>query len=127
MREARPIAEAIGRRVAEPRQWGTNARLAGPVALTVAFALLLPRAGRFAQDAAAVVGRAARVYASRLPRADFTADIDDSLIGEFGQSWSPGSGRPEQLAMRFSDPAGDAIVVDGKYVWVYTPSTAPAR
>ncbi len=27
--------------------------------------------------------------------------------------------------MRFSDPPGEAIVVDGKHVWVYTPSTVP--
>jgi outer membrane lipoprotein carrier protein len=27
--------------------------------------------------------------------------------------------------MRFSDPAGDRIVADGQYLWLYTPSTAP--
>jgi outer membrane lipoprotein carrier protein len=29
--------------------------------------------------------------------------------------------------MRFSDPKGDAIVLDGKFVWVYTPSTTPGQ
>jgi outer membrane lipoprotein carrier protein len=29
--------------------------------------------------------------------------------------------------MRFSDPAGDAIVMDGEHIWVYTPSTTPGQ
>jgi outer membrane lipoprotein-sorting protein len=31
-------------------------------------------------------------------------------------------GRPNLFAMRFDDPAGDLIVVDGEYTWVYFPS-----
>ena len=31
----------------------------------------------------------------------------------------------DKLAMRFTDPPGEAIVIDGQYVWVYTPSTTP--
>ena len=27
--------------------------------------------------------------------------------------------------MRFSQPPGEAIVIDGQHVWVYTPSTVP--
>jgi outer membrane lipoprotein-sorting protein len=30
-----------------------------------------------------------------------------------------------RLAMRFTDPPGEAIVIDGKHVWIYTPSTVP--
>jgi outer membrane lipoprotein carrier protein len=29
--------------------------------------------------------------------------------------------------MRFTDPAGEAIVIDGQHVWVYTPSTVPGQ
>jgi outer membrane lipoprotein carrier protein len=29
--------------------------------------------------------------------------------------------------MRFSDPKGDAIVIDGTQVWIYTPSTTPGQ
>lgn len=29
--------------------------------------------------------------------------------------------------MRFSDPPGEAIVIDGKHVWIYTPSTVPGQ
>ena len=35
--------------------------------------------------------------------------------------------RPAKLAINFSDPKGDRIVVDGKHVWVYTPSTTPGQ
>lgn len=33
--------------------------------------------------------------------------------------------RPNKLAIRFTEPAGDAIVADGQYVWVYLPQAAP--
>ena len=32
-----------------------------------------------------------------------------------------------KLAMRFTDPPGEAIVIDGEHVWVYTPSTVPGQ
>jgi outer membrane lipoprotein-sorting protein len=32
---------------------------------------------------------------------------------------------PSKLSMRFTDPPGEAVVIDGRYVWVYTPSTVP--
>lgn len=31
--------------------------------------------------------------------------------------------RPNLFAMRFTDPAGDLVVVDGRFMWYYTPST----
>ena len=33
--------------------------------------------------------------------------------------------RPTKLAIRFTDPVGDAIVADGQYVWIYLPQAAP--
>jgi chaperone LolA len=33
--------------------------------------------------------------------------------------------RPTKLAIRFTDPTGDAIVADGQYVWIYLPQAAP--
>jgi outer membrane lipoprotein carrier protein len=32
---------------------------------------------------------------------------------------------PGRLAMRFTQPAGDRIVADGKWLWIYTPSSVP--
>ena len=34
-------------------------------------------------------------------------------------------GRPNLFAMRFSDPQGDLVVVDGESAWVYFPSNDP--
>lgn len=81
-----------------------------------------------AQDGGAIVGRAANVYASLGSlRADFQQRIADSLIGTFDSRGSLVQAGQNLLAMRFSDPAGDAIIVDGRQVWVYTPSTAPGQ
>ena len=35
--------------------------------------------------------------------------------------------KPNQLAITFDDPAGDRIVGDGKYVWVYLQSATPGQ
>lgn len=35
--------------------------------------------------------------------------------------------RPSKLSINFSDPKGDRIVVDGKNVWIYTPSSTPGQ
>ena len=32
---------------------------------------------------------------------------------------------PNRFAMRFSAPRGDRLVADGRYLWIYTPSTTP--
>ncbi|HEX4574400.1 MAG TPA: outer membrane lipoprotein carrier protein LolA, partial [Gemmatimonadales bacterium] len=35
--------------------------------------------------------------------------------------------RPGRFAMRFAEPKGDRIVADGRYLWLYTPSTTPGQ
>jgi chaperone LolA len=35
--------------------------------------------------------------------------------------------RPNRLSIRFSQPASDAIVADGKAVWIYLPSTSAGQ
>ncbi len=79
-------------------------------------------------DGAAVVGRSARVYRGLSSlRAEFEQTIADEMVGTFtsrGTLYQAGDAR---LAMRFSDPEGDAVVVDGERVWVYTPSTTPGQ
>ena len=44
-----------------------------------------------------------------------------SAKGELQQS------KPSKLAINFSDPAGDRIVADGKYVWVFLQSATPGQ
>ncbi len=82
-----------------------------------------------AQNAADVVGRSARAYASLGSlRAEFEQRIDDPLIdtaltsrGTLVQSGQ------SKLSMRFSSPPDDRIIIDGQHVWVYTPSTTPGQ
>jgi outer membrane lipoprotein-sorting protein len=79
-----------------------------------------------AQDPRAIIGRAAQVYRSlRSLRADFVQVIDNPMIDSAESKGTLVQAGPAKLAMRFSDPPGEAIVIDGKHVWVYTPSTVP--
>ena len=81
-----------------------------------------------AQDANAVIGRASRVYRSLASLgADFVQVIDNPMIDSAetrGKLIQSGSAK---LAMRFSEPPGEAIVIDGQHVWIYTPSTVPGQ
>jgi len=80
------------------------------------------------EDAAAIVERAARAYRGlRSFQADFRQVISDSMLGTFESSGRLAQAGAGYLAMRFSDPEGDAIVMDGEHIWVYTPSTTPGQ
>ena len=66
--------------------------------------------------------------AIRTAKATFEQTITNPLLGstlrsrgEFEQS------RPNRFAFRFTDPKGDVIVCDGRFVWVYLPTSAPGR
>ena len=55
--------------------------------------------------------------------ADFEQHLVVPLLGEEHS----GRGRlcqaqPDLFAMRFSEPAGDAVVADGQWLWIYQPS-----
>jgi outer membrane lipoprotein carrier protein len=60
-------------------------------------------------------------------QAEFRQHFDDKMLPEpdgRGTLYQEGKNR---FAMRFSDPAGDAIVSDGNRLWVYLPSTSPGK
>jgi outer membrane lipoprotein carrier protein len=79
-----------------------------------------------AQDAQAIVGRASRVYRSLASlKADFVQVIDNPMIDSAESRGTLIQAGPAKLAMRFTDPPGEAVVIDGQHVWVYTPSTVP--
>jgi outer membrane lipoprotein-sorting protein len=87
---------------------------------------LLGTSPAIAQDAQAIIGRAARVYRSLASlRADFVQVIDNPMIDSAESKGTLIQAGPAKLAMRFSDPPGEAIIIDGEHVWVYTPSTVP--
>jgi outer membrane lipoprotein carrier protein len=81
-----------------------------------------------AQDADAVIGRAAKVYRSLGSlQASFVQVIDNPMIDSAESRGTLVQAGPDKLAMRFTDPAGEAIIIDGRHIWVYTPSTVPGQ
>jgi len=81
-----------------------------------------------AQNADAIIGRAAKVYRSLGSlQANFVQVIDNPMIDSAESTGTLVQAGPVKLAMRFTDPAGEAIVIDGRHVWVYTPSTVPGQ
>jgi chaperone LolA len=82
---------------------------------------------RAAADAEAgqILERVERTYAGvSSMQADFVQDLRVPLLGTNQRS----SGklyqrRPDRFLMKFSDPAGDVIVADGRSFWMYYPST----
>jgi outer membrane lipoprotein-sorting protein len=78
------------------------------------------------QDADAIIGRAARVYRSLASlQANFVQVIDNPMIDSAESQGTLVQAGPDKLAMRFTDPPGEAIIIDGRHVWIYTPSTVP--
>jgi outer membrane lipoprotein-sorting protein len=91
----------------------------------VVAALGAPRPG-VAQDPFAIVGRAGRIYRNLTSlQADFVQILEDRAQGDTltGRGTVAQAGN-NYFAMRFTEPPGEAIVVDGKYIWTYTPSTS---
>lgn len=121
MPQLRAVARAVGR------------TLAAPVAilLTVLVAARSPLQAQKApaMDPATVLGRARAEYATvRSARAEFTQEIQNPLLGRALQSRGTLLQRkPGKLAVTFTEPAGDRIVSDGRWLWVYLPSTQPGQ
>ena len=98
--------------------------------LLTSLSLLLPGVlAAQASPADQAIDRAVAAYKSvRTARATFEQSITNALTGsaipskgEFEQS------RPDRFAFRFSDPKGDIILSDGKFVWLYLPSSTPGQ
>jgi outer membrane lipoprotein carrier protein len=77
------------------------------------------------QDANAILARVEQTTAGvRTLEADFVQNLHVPLLGSDRQS----TGRlyqrkPDRFLMRFTDPAGDVMVADGRYFWIYYPSS----
>lgn len=79
-------------------------------------------------DAAAIITRAARTYKALTGlQADFRQRIEDPFLGPTDARGVMSQSGTNRFAMRFSDPANEAIVIDGSKVWVYLPSTMPGQ
>lgn len=96
------------------------------LALLVAVALFAFPQHTAAQDPMPILERSSRIYRDlHSIEATFDQVVDNEMIGRLeshGQLYQQGQSR---LALRFEDPPDEAIVVDGTYIWVYTPSATP--
>ena len=82
-----------------------------------------------AQSVDATIDRAVAAWAKvKTVRGTFEQTVSNSLTG--GSATARGryaQEKPNRLSIRFSDPATDAIVSDGKVLWVYLPNSAPGQ
>lgn len=82
-----------------------------------------------AQDPWPILDRASAAYQTvRTLAADFVQIVANPMIG--GPDTTRGKlyqQRPSRFTMRFTRPKGDRIVADGRYLWLYTPSTTPGQ
>lgn len=82
-----------------------------------------------AQDPGPILDRASAAYQTVATlAADFVQIVANPLVGPpdttRGRLYEM---RPSRFAMRFTDPKGDRIVADGRWLWLYTPSTTPGQ
>jgi outer membrane lipoprotein carrier protein len=94
----------------------------GSAAATAQSATAPPSAGR--RD---LLDRAVAAWAGvKTARATFDQTIENPLTGRtLTASGEYQQRRPGKLSVQFQQPANDRIVADGKYVWLYLPSTTP--
>lgn len=119
--QLRAVARAVGRTLAAP--------VAMLLTMLVVQAAPLEAQTAPAIDPATVLARARAEYATvRSARAEFTQEIQNPLLGRALQSRGTLLQRkPGKLAVTFTEPAGDRIVSDGRWLWVYLPSTQPGQ
>lgn len=79
--------------------------------------------------AADILRRAERAYEGiRSMEADFVQRVTVPLLDQTQSSRGTiFHRRPDRFLMRFSDPEGDVIVADGRYLWMYYPSADPRQ
>lgn len=92
--------------------------------LMIGLALLPGSVAAQEDQALAVLSEAETRYADvETLCADFVQTLSVPLLGtERRGTGRVCQGRPNLFGMRFDDPDGDLIVVDGLYAWVYFPS-----
>jgi outer membrane lipoprotein carrier protein len=84
-----------------------------------------PAAARSSDRAAEILTRVEQAANGiRSLEADFTQTLNVPLLGSNQRSTGKLYQRkPDRFLMRFSDPEGDVIVADGRYFWLYYPSS----
>lgn len=82
-----------------------------------------------AQSADAVIDHAVNAWSKvRTIRASFVQTLSNPLTGTSAESQGVfQEQRPDRLSIVFDDHDGDRIVQDGRYLWIYVPSSAPGQ
>jgi outer membrane lipoprotein carrier protein len=99
----------------------------GRLNMRASFLLLVTLAG--SANAQAIIERAISEWGKV---STFRATFEQTLINPLTGSAMMAKGdyqqrKPDKLAVEFSDPKGDRIVADGKFVWVYLQSATPGQ
>lgn len=101
-----------------------------PAIPAIAAAIALAATTASAQTPAdAALDRAVAAYHNvQTVRAAFDQSLSNPITGRSSQA----KGellvkRPGRISVRFTQPSGDRIVSDGKYVWIYLPTSAPGQ
>ena len=87
------------------------------------------RLGAIVQDPWPVLDRARTSFDTvRTLQAEFTQIINNPMLGDpdttRGRLYQQ---KPSSFGMRFTEPKNDRIVADGRYLWLYTPSSTPGQ
>ena len=82
-----------------------------------------------AQSVDATIDRAVAAWAKvKTVRGTFEQTVSNSLTGTSASSRGDyAQERPNRLSIRFAAPMTDAIIADGKAVWIYLPSSSPGQ
>jgi len=82
-----------------------------------------------AQTPDAIIDRAVAAWGKiTSARGTFEQTVTNALTGTSASSKGTyAQEKPNRLAIRFDLPGKDAIVADGKFVWVYLPMSAPGQ
>src|SRR5467141_2488846 len=107
-------------------RWLCNSAFRIPHSAFVAIGISL---GLQSPDPWPILDRASATYQTIASlSADFVQIITNPMIGTpdttRGRLYQM---RPSRFAMRFTAPKGDRIVADGRFLWLYTPSTTPGQ
>ena len=87
------------------------------------------RLGAIVQDPWPVLDRATASFDTvRTLQAEFIQIINNPMLGDpdttRGRLYQQ---KPSSFGMRFTEPKNDRIVADGRYLWLYTPSSTPGQ
>lgn len=99
------------------------------VAIVTGLLLASPAAAQPRTDVDALISKAAATYrAARTATANFEQTLTNPMTGSESVSRGVLSRQaPDRYAFVFTEPAGDRLVADGSYLWIYTPSTTPGQ